>query len=248
MAKEMAHGSTESRTALSQMNSEVYVPTTEKRMLIAPAGLFAQFCDHLYSQLESVAAVRGGALPFTSEEFTSYNATALRTRIDHVNRSRVRNLGITRVPYSVHEGWAILPAMQFVLASIGEAKFGPANILLYPVMSDQVVLLEKADRDVMTARVRGVAGALNTRIHDDLPKDNDGHKQVMVLTYDAVREGWFSPIGEMTVEDAVVAAIVGLTDEVALVEGTVSALWMPQVHVKHHTAVHYISELARVTM
>jgi len=245
---EKAHGSTESRTALSRMNAEVYVPTIEKRMLIAPAGLFVQFCDHLYSQLESVAVMRGGNMPFTSEEFASYNATALKTRIDHVNRSRNRVLQVERVPYSVHEGWAILPAMQFVLASVGETSFGPANVLIYPVMSGNVSLLEKGSRDAMTARVRGVAGLLNTRVHDDLPKDNDGHKQVMVLSFDATRNGWFSPLNEMTVEDAVVAAIIGLTDEVALVEGTVSALWMPQVHVKQETAVHYLTELARVAM
>lgn len=271
-------GKTEQRTSVSKIQSESWTTVVEKaKMVSATAGTLELHADYTYDQLDALAAARGGTLQFTREEYFGYESTALAIRVEHVSKGRWRSLGHTRhYEYSAHEGWAIVPTLEYVLASIGNVTFGPAAIQIYPDLDTEATpILERSVRDRITAYIRGVCSANAVRVSIALPKDYDGHTDVMTLTYlsawaapasaiDALVNSpvaeetgevvygrpamWVAPSGQCTVEDAVIASIIGLRDMEVTSMQEVPSLWIPQVHVKESTVQKYLMEFSRLAV
>jgi len=255
------HGKTELRTSVSRIQSESWTPVVEKGKVITPLqGTLNEFADTVYDQLDALGAARGGGLRFTREEHFGYMYTALCVRVEHVSKGRWLQLGHTRnYDYGVHEGWAVLPPLEYVLASVGNASYGPAAIQVYPDLSAPTPVLEKRERDRITAEIRGICSANAVRYSTVLPKDYDGHKDVMLLTYvdnttsesvtyDTLTAMWLAPTGQCTVEDAIIASIIGLRDPEVVPGMGVPSMWFPQVHVKDTTVRRYLVEFSRLAI
>jgi len=223
------------------------------------------FATEMHGYIEASLEAQGGQFGVTADEFVSYCATAIKVRVEHVIKPKWRAFGFEYTGMTVDEGWALPTPIHDVLSSIGRVRIGTGEISVYPLWdkaADGLVMM-KADRDVITRRLRSACSTLGITVHDAISKDVEGHHQTMVLVYlPDIREWWSQqPFAR---EDATAHAIVGARQVTNVIRGAGGAefsvvdtsqvatalaqlpMWMPDLRMERQVVVRYLPEAAKL--
>jgi hypothetical protein len=220
-------------------------------LIVVDNADLAEFSDRIWSQIDTSVALRGGSWDVTASQLLKYFATAIHTRVSHVNRQRRgagrTELNMVRTGLTVHDKWMIPFPMQHVISSIGVNTVGDGDVLVYPVWDEggDQFLLSLQEQQEITRKLR-VLEALGMRFARALEQNNEGVVKVMTLTF-SVSES--DPNGEwignetFTVVDALSASIAGIRTADAW-NVTTHPVFAPSARIRRDTVVRYLFDFA----
>lgn len=214
--------------------------------------------DRVWNQIDAVVLQRGGSWAVTPEQLLRYFATAIHTRVSHVNRQR-RSAGRTELKMvktglTVSDKWAIPFPLQHAISAIGTDRMGDQNdVLIYPVWvaSGDQFLMTYQEQQTVTAQLRMVE-TLGLRFARALESSNTGVTKVMMLTF-AMRDsddpdvpgGEWIGNAPFTVLDAISASLLGIRPAEDFVV-TDHPLWAPSWRIGRNEVVKYTWDFAQM--
>lgn len=264
--KAARQGAPEGRNAPSYTGFNPRVELEQPMLIVADNSDLADFCDSMFGYIEASLEARGGRIEMDAQDFHKYCATAIKVRVEQVNRPRWRRLGYEYTGMTVTEGWALPTPMHDVISSIGETRVHSTETLVYPVWKSSAdeLVIDKERRDFITRQLRSACSTLGLSVHDAISKDVDGHHQMMILIYLPDVQEWWTRT-PTTREDAAASMVLGskpvrnvrrerggaVYEDVDL-EPLATALtqlpvWMPDLRMERQVVVRYLSELAKLT-
>lgn len=234
-------------------------------LIVADNDDLRRFASEMHGYIDGGVQAQGGTYPVTADDFVRYCVTAVKVRVEHVTRTKWRNLGHAFTGLTVDEGWALPVPMHDVLSSIGKVSLGSGETTVYPVWdaTADVLVLNKVERDRITRETRAACSTLGISVFAEMSKDVEGHHQTMVLVYLPNLQQWWSqqPFAR---EDASIAAVLGTQNVVNVVRGPNGAafdvvdtvqlaavlaqipLWMPDLRIDRQVVVRYLPEMAKL--
>lgn len=199
--------------ALGKISSEISdrIETEVPVLVVVDNTDLRRFSESVYEQLTAVVGIHGGSTDITEEDLVRYFVTAIKVRVEHTTLPRVKR-NMTRTGMSVHEPWALPVNMAYFINAIGQATYGPASTLIYPVWDqagDQLTMTP-AEQQRMTRKLRALSN-YGVRVASAIEAKREGVVKVMVLTFmnDTPEGEWVSP-EPFGVIDALTASIIGL--------------------------------------
>lgn len=253
------------RTGASFTSLNPSVGSEQAVLIVANNDNLATFCDQMFGYIEAGVTAHGGSIAVTGADFRRYCVTAIKVRIEKVIRNKWRSLGFDYTGMTVDEGWAIPAPLMDVISSIGTTRLGTGEISVYPIWDKaaDVLVMNKTERDAVTAHLRSAASQLGINLFSEISKDVEGHRQTMVLVYLPDTEEWWSnePVSR---EDAAANLLAGSRLAENVVRGAGGAdytlvdteqvaaalahipFWMPELRMERQVVVRYLTEMAKL--
>jgi hypothetical protein len=230
---------------------------------VADNDAFTRAHQIMYNDWTARADAEGGRLGFSLEQFIRYTATAVKVRVEYVLHGRWRDMGYRPTGMSIRDRWKLVIPVHDTLSSIGTVALGASGLQMFPVWDSQAdaLVFTRDERDSITPQIAAAAEAFGVKTVDSISSDQDGHKQVMLLTWiPTLREWWATePVGR---EDGSTSQFLGLrpivdvsradggpeytyvdTDELAT-QLRLMPSWAPPLTLAEYTVVRYMHEFA----
>lgn len=232
-------------------------------LVVAVNDDLAFFCDMVIQELDSLLAAQGGKTDVTSDQFRRYVATAIRVRIEHVDRSLYKSHGNQNTGLTVERGWALPVNVHDLLSGIGNVSLDDGITTIRPVWdrAGNDLLMDESERNLVTRNLKAAFKGLGITYQEDISRDQDGRHSVMVLTFLPGAGEWQSrtPIDREGAKSSLLLGIRPVTDVVrgrggadyALVDTDAVAtalrqlpFWVPEWRMQHAVVVRYLRETA----
>lgn len=232
-----------SMRALAKMSADISerVETEVPVLVIADDTNLRNFSAMVFEQIDTLVRQNGGAPSFTEEELLRYFVTAMKVRVE---RSTPPHIRLVRTNMRTDDRWALPPTLAYVINAIGQVRYGPGEVLFYPVWNKAAddLVMSQQERDRMTARLRSLE-ASGLRFVRAIESKREGVIKVMVLTFMNTPSGgeWVSP-EPVGVVDAFTASLTGLRPVGGL--STETPVWLIPYKVDERKVVQYLPESA----
>lgn len=230
-------------------------------LVVAVNDDLAFLCEELVLDLQNRLASQGGGTDLTVDEFQRYVTTAIKVRVEHIDRKLFKGHGNQDTGMNVDRGWALPVKVHDMLSGLGMVKLDDGLTTIRPVWdtASNHLVMEPSERDVVTRKLKAAFTGLNILFQEDISKDVDGRHSVMVLTYLPEAGVWQSrtPIDRESAMNSMLMGLRPVTNvtrgrggaEYALVDtdAVVTALeqlpfWVPEWRMLRSVVIRYQRE------
>lgn len=249
----------------SGMYSEVN-PSREgesSMLVVAVNDDLAEFCGRVFDEIDSRLRAHGGETALEREQVYRYVATAIKVRVEAVDRPRFRSLGHGHTGMNVETGWALPVPIHNMLSSLGIVTLDGGTTRVVPIWdkSGDTLVMDVRERDEVTRHLRAALTGIGVKFENDISKDRDGQHSVMVLTYlPGAGEWWSSSV--LSEEGAKHNMLLGLRPVTDVVRGSNGAdyalvdtdamavalrqlpFWVPEWRMQRRIVVRFLNEAA----